>query len=82
MATEPFGEMKDTINGADPKTDTVFLSVLGEDPEIKIHEGSEYPSIDHEKFLPVYLKYLQENHDLDPRELTQRAIRDIDERME
>jgi hypothetical protein len=81
MATEQFERMKEAIDDANAEEDTVLLSVVGEDQKIQIHEGSEYPDIDHQQFLSFYLKYLKENHDLDPHELTQMAIRDMHDRV-
>lgn len=81
MTSDPFERMQEALEKAN-EDDTVLLSIISEDVDMKIHEGSEYPQINHENFLPFYLKYLKGQHGLDPQKVTQRAIRDIEERIE
>jgi len=82
MASNQFEEMKDALDNANPEEDSVLLAISEDDVNITIHEGSEHPKIDHEQFLSFYLKFLKEQHDLDPQMVSQRAIQDLQNRIE
>lgn len=82
MTSNQFEEMKDSLDCANPGEDSVILAILADDVNITIHEGSKQPEIDHEKFLSFYLKFLKDQHDLDPQMVTQRAIQDLQNRIE
>lgn len=60
MSSDPFEAMKGASDDANSE-DTVLLSILGDDLNIKIHEGSAHSQIDHEPFLSTYYNLLKIN---------------------